>query len=179
MTRYIVFDVETPNRANDRMSAIGITMIEGSKIVDSFFSLVNPETHFDYFNTQLTGISAKTVQGAPNFAVLWKQIEPIMSSGILVAHNAVFDMGVLKKCLHDYGIMWKSSAKYICTVQAGRRLLPGMSHSLNVMCDHYGITLDHHQADSDSRACAEILLRYIESGADVNSFIRTYKLTTE
>ena len=96
MNKYIVFDVETPNRANNRMSAIGITMINDGIVADSFFSLVDPETHFDYFNTQLTGISAETVQGAPNFAVLWEQIEPIMSSGILVAHNAVFDMGVLK-----------------------------------------------------------------------------------
>jgi DNA polymerase-3 subunit epsilon len=52
-----------------------------------------------------------------------------------------------------------------------------MSHKLNVMCDYYGISLDHHQAASDSRACAEILLRYHNSGADINSFIRTYKLT--
>ncbi len=174
--RYIVFDVETPNRANNRMSAIGITIIEDGIIADSFFSLVDPEVYFDRFNTQLTGISADTVQGAPNFAQLWEQIKPVMESGILVAHNAVFDMSVLKKCLHDYGIEWKNTAKYICTVQAGKKLLPGMSHSLNVMCDHYGISLDHHKADSDSRACAEILLRYMESGADVNSFIRTYHL---
>ena len=174
--RYIVFDVETPNRANNRMSAIGVTIVEDGEIVDSFFSYVDPETHFDAFNTQLTGISARTVQGAPNFGQLWGTLSPIMDSGILVAHNAVFDMGVLKKCLHDYGITWQKNARYICTVQAGRRLLPGMSHSLNVMCDHYGIALDHHQADSDSRACAEILLRYLQSGADVNRFIRTYRL---
>lgn len=174
--RYIVFDVETPNRANNRMSAIGITIIENGIIADSFFSLVDPEVYFDRFNTQLTGISADTVQGAPNFAELWEQIKSVMESGILVAHNAVFDMSVLKKCLHDYGIEWKNTAKYICTVQAGKKLLPGMSHSLNVMCDYYGISLDHHKADSDSRACAEILLRYMESGADVNSFIRTYHL---
>jgi DNA polymerase-3 subunit epsilon len=62
-------------------------------------------------------------------------------------------------------------------VQAGRRILPDMKHNLDVMCDHYGIALNHHHADSDSRACAEILLRYMESGADVNSFIRTYRLT--
>ena len=175
--RYIAFDVETPNRANDRMSAIGITVIENRSVTDSFFSYVDPETHFDPFNTQLTGISSQTVQDAPNFAELWVQIEPIMNSGILVAHNAVFDMGVLKKCLRGYGITWKPTVKYLCTVQSGRRLLPNMSHSLNVLCDYYNIALDHHQADSDSRACAEILLRYIESGADVNKFIRTYRLT--
>ncbi len=42
-------------------------------------SLVDPETHFDSFNTQLTGIDSDKVKGAPNFAKLWKKIEPIMN----------------------------------------------------------------------------------------------------
>ena len=70
----------------------------------------------------------------------------------------------------------KPTAKYLCTVKIGRGCLPEMSHKLDVMCEHYGIALDHHQAASDSRACAEILLRYIDAGYDVNSFIRTYRL---
>lgn len=176
MSRYIAFDVETPNRANRRMSAIGITVIEDGTVVDGFYSLVNPETHFDYFNVRLTGISEGSVCGAPAFPELWPRIEPLMSSGILVAHNAVFDMGVLKWCLRDYGIDWRSHVPYLCTVQMGRRILPGMSHKLDVLCDHYGIELDHHHAGSDSRACAEILLRYINSGTDVKQFIRTYSL---
>lgn len=174
MSRYIAFDVETPNRFSDRMSSIGITVIEDGAIGESFYSLVNPETHFDYFNTQLTGLDAKAVSGAPTFAELWREIEPLMSSGILVAHNAVFDMGVLKKCLEGYGISWKNSAKYLCTVQIGRRVLPGISHKLNVLCDYYKIPLNHHNAASDSEACAGILLKYIEAGADVNGFIKTY-----
>lgn len=175
MYNYVAFDLETPNRANDRMSAIGITLIREGTITQEYYSLVDPQTHFDRFNTQLTGISSETVKGAPNFAQLWDKIEPLMNSGILVAHNASFDLGVLRRCLNSYGIVWKKSAIYLCTVQAGRRLLPSMSHKLNVMCDYYGITLDHHNAASDSRACAEILLRYMQSGADVNKFIRTYK----
>ncbi len=176
MATYIVFDVETPNRANNRMSAIGISVIKDNKIADNFFSLVDPETHFDYFNTRLTGIDAQKVKGAPNFSELWKKIEPIMNMGILVAHNAVFDMSVLKRCLNDYSISWKPTAEYLCTVQIGRRVLPDMSHKLNVMCEHYGISLDHHQADSDSHACAEILLRYVENGVDVGKYVKKYKL---
>lgn len=127
MYRYIVFDVETPNRYNNRMSAIGINVVEDGSIKDSFFSYVNPETSFDYFNTQLTGIDEKTVRTAPTFPELWTTIEPMMSSGILCAHNAAFDMGVLKKCLADYEIEWRPTVKYCCTVQMGRRLLPGIS----------------------------------------------------
>lgn len=176
MSRFIAFDVETPNRMNNRMSAIGITVIEGGEIKEEFYSLVNPETHFDYFNTRLTGISEESVIDAPNFPELWMQIEPLMDSGILVAHNAVFDMGVLKRCLNDYGVFWKRNTPYLCTVQMGRRVLPGMSHKLDALCDYYGIDLEHHHAGSDSRACAEILLRYIENGADTAPFIKTYSL---
>lgn len=176
MSVYIVFDVETPNRANDRMSAIGISVIKDNAIVKNYFSLVDPQTHFDWFNTRLTGIDSEKVKGAPDFEQLWKTIEPVMNKGILVAHNAPFDMGVLKRCLNGYGITWKPWAEYLCTVQIGRRVLPGMKHNLDVMCEHFGIALDHHKADSDSRACAEILLRYIQSGVDVQQYIKKYKL---
>ena len=173
MPRFVVFDVETPNRRSNRMSAIGITVVEDGGIKEEFYSLVNPETHFDYFNTMLTGISEETVADAPTFPEIWPQIEPLMGSGLLVAHNAVFDMGVLRKCLTEYGIDWKPYARYLCTVQMGRRVLPGMSHKLNDLCDYYGIALNHHQAASDSRACAELLLRFLEDGADIGPHIRT------
>ena len=158
------------------MSAIGITVIEEGVIVHEYYSLVNPETHFDYFNTMLTGISEEKVRNEPTFPEVWKTIEPLMSSGLLVAHNAVFDMSVLKKCLRDYEIQWKPYVRYICTAQMGRRLLPGMSHKLDVLCDYYGIELDHHHAASDSLACAKILLRYLEAGADIRQSIRTCSL---
>lgn len=177
MNRYIAFDVETPNHENNRMSAIGITVIENGEITDEFYSLVNPETYFDYFNTRLTGISEDSVAQSPAFDEVWQKIKPLMESGMLVAHNAVFDLGVLKKCLQAYGIEWRPYTRYICTVQAGRRLLPGISHKLNDMCDYYNISLNHHHAASDSRACAEILLRYIQDGADISKKIRTYKFT--
>ena len=176
MPRYIVFDVETPNRYNNRMSAIGISVVEGGEVIDSFFSYVNPEQPFDRFITQLTGIDEYTVADAPTFPELWKEVEPLFASGILVAHNAPFDMSVLKKCLREDGITWKASVPYCCTVQIGRHILPGMSHKLDSMCDYYGISLDHHKADSDSRAAADILIRYMEYGAVITDFVKQYAL---
>ena len=175
-SRYIVFDVETPNRFNDRMSALGISVVEDGMIVKEFFSYVNPEEPFDTFNTQLTGISAATVADAPTFPELWKQVEGLMGSGVLVAHNAQFDLAVLRSCLRDYGIQWKENVEYCCTVRIGRKHLPGMSHSLDSMCDFYGIALDHHKADSDSHAAAEVLLRYMRGGVDVEKWIRTFRM---
>ena len=177
MSRFVAFDVETPNCRNDRMSAVGITVVENGAITDEFYSLVNPETEFDPFNIRLTGIGPEDVRRAPTFPEVWEQMEPILSSGLFVAHNAVFDLGVLRKCLRDYGIEWKPSVWYLCTVQMGRRLLPGMYHSLDTMCGYYGIELNHHHALSDSRACAGILMRYLDGGAQVRQHIRKYQLT--
>lgn len=179
MSRYIVFDVETPNRYNNRMSAIGISIIENGAITREFYSLVDPEQPFDSFNTMLTGISGESVADAPTFAQLWPEIEPLMSGGVLVAHNASFDIGVLKKCLTAYDIPWQPTVRGLCTVIMGRRLLPGVSHKLNELCAYYGISLNHHRADSDSHACAEILLRYLADGADPEKFIRSYRMTQD
>lgn len=175
--RYIAFDVETPNSANDRMSAIGITVIENGAIVDDFYSLVNPEARFDYFNVQLTGITPQMAAKAPVFSELWAEIEPVMSSGVLIAHNAPFDMGVLAKCLDAYAIGWQSVARYACTCVMGRACYPELSnHRLNTMCGYLELELDHHNAASDSRACGELLLDYMRHGLNVGRYVRRYDL---
>lgn len=176
--RYIAFDVETPNCANDRMSAIGITVIDGGVIVDDFYSLVNPEARFDYFNVQLTGITPKMVADQPTFSELWAEIEPLMGTGILIAHSAPFDMSVLAKCLGAYGIDWQSFASYACTCAMGRVCYPELSnHKLNTMCAYLNLHLDHHNAGSDSRACGELLLDYMRHGLNISRYVRRYDLT--
>ena len=74
ISRFVCFDVETPNRFNSRMSAIGITVIENGKIISEYYSLVNPEQRFDYFNVKLTGISSRMVKNEKTFPEIWEEI---------------------------------------------------------------------------------------------------------
>ncbi len=176
--RYIAFDVETPNSRNDRMSAVGIAVVENGVITETFSTLVNPETYFDRFNIALTGITPEAAAEAPTFGELWPVLEGYLSSGLLIAHNAPFDMGVLAKCIRAYSIDWYDSVDYACTVRMGRRCYPSLpDHRLNTMCACLHIELDHHRADSDSRACAELLIDYMARGMDAEAFRRTYDMT--
>lgn len=178
MDRYIVFDVETPNPANDRISAIGITVVEDGALAETFATLVDPEVPFAPFHMALTGITPEQVAGKPAFPDLWREIAPLMGSGPLVAHNAPFDLSVLAKCLRHYGIPWRTRVPYLCTCQMSRRLLPQLpNHRLNTLCDRLDLPLDHHRAGSDSLACAGVLLRHFTAGASVQPFLRTYDLT--
>ena len=158
MERFVAFDVETPNYYNDRMSSIGIAVIENGEIVDSF-----PEM----------------VERAPSFPELWREIAPLMTSGILAAHNAAFDLRVLSRCLMDYEMNDPRFAKYLCTVTMGRKCYPSLpNHKLDTLCSCRGIALDHHRADSDSLACASLLLDYMAQGMRPDPFVRTYDFWT-
>ena len=176
ISRFVCFDVETPNRFNSRMSAIGISVIENGKIISEYYSLVNPEQRFDYFNVKLTGISSRMVKNEKTFPEIWEEIRETMESGLLTAHNASFDMGVLGKCLRDYGIDWKEEVPYICTCQIGKRHLPDQSHKLDELCSYYNIALNHQHADSDASACARILQHYLTEGCDIEDSLRSYDL---
>ena len=171
---YVAFDVETPNYRNDRMSAIGLVVVENGEQTTTFYSLVNPEAGFDTFNIQLTGITPRMVRNQPTFPVLWELLRPLMERGVLCAHNAPFDLGVLGRCLRDYGIEWTPRREYVCTCQMGRRLLPlAPNHRLNTLAGLLDIPLQHHNALSDARACAGLLQYYMKE-SDLSRFRRTY-----
>jgi DNA polymerase III epsilon subunit family exonuclease len=176
--RFVAFDVETPNSRNDRMSAIGIAVVEDGVVTEEFSTLVNPETWFDGFNIRLTGITPAAAAEAPTFGELWPVLEGYLSSGLLTAHNAPFDMGVLARCIRAYGVAWYDRRDYVCTVRMGRKCYPGLpNHRLDTLCACRGIPLDHHRAGSDSRACAELLIDYMGRGLEIDAFRRTYDLT--
>lgn len=173
--RIVAFDVETPNSHNDRISSIGIAVIEGGKLVDTYTSLVDPETYFNRFNIWLTGITPEMVKDAPAFPKLWEEIGPILQSGLLIAHNAPFDMRVLAGCLQHYRIDAPAQLNYACTVRMGKKCYPELpDHKLDTLCHYRDIALDHHKADSDSLACAKLCLDYMEHGLDIAPFVRTY-----
>ncbi len=173
--RYTAFDVETPNQKNDRMSAIGVALIEDGMIVQEYDTIVDPMTFFEPFHIELTGITPEMAKKSPTFPEVWNEIAPLFEDSVLVAHNAPFDLGVLCKCLHAYGIQWKTTVKYVCTVRLGRVCYPGLNdHRLDTLCDRVGIELDHHRAGSDTHACAELLLDYISHDIDPERYFAEF-----
>lgn len=173
--RYCVFDVETPNAQNDRISAIGLVLFDGEKPIHTAEYLVNPEVPFDSYNVKLTGIDAETVKDAPKFPEVWEQIKDLISGSVLVAHNALFDLSVLYKTLLAYQIT-PPDFRYLCTLQLARAALPELGHyKLNDLCRYYHIELDHHKAGSDALACAQILGCLIAGGVQAARNVKQYK----
>jgi len=157
---YTAFDVETPNAKNDSICSIGLVHVEDGRVVSKEYYLVDPEDRFDYFNVKLHGISMKTVKGEPSFPKVWGKISNYFTDGLIVAHNATFDLNVLSKTLHTYGIN-VPDMNYVCTMKLSRKYNKENSrHGLEPVCNLLGVDLlNHHNAMDDAEACQGILER--------------------
>ncbi|MCI6831019.1 MAG: 3'-5' exoribonuclease [Clostridiales bacterium] len=175
--RICVFDVETPNSNSDRICSIGLLLLENGVETDSFYSVVNPETHFDLYNMGVNDITPDQAEISPTFPQIWEKIQPFFKNTLLVAHNAPYDISVLKKTFSFYGLP-ELPVSYACTLNMSKQMYPEFcSHALNVLCDEFHIELDHHNAESDTRACAKILLKMLEDGLDLSAHIKTCVLS--
>lgn len=172
---FTFFDLETPNRSNDKICSFGlIHMIDGETVFEREF-LVNPEVYFDTFNVQLHGVSREMVRGKPTFDKIWPEIKKYFIDAIVVAHNASFDLGVLDKVMHHYGIEMPE-IKYSCTVTMARKRIRSPKYSLDVVSSFFGVELlRHHNAMSDTKACQGIFLKMMTNYGYSENDVSIYK----
>lgn len=173
------FDVETPNRKNDRMCSIGLVQTDRSgHVIESASFLVDPEEPFDDINMSINGLSPIAVRGAKTFPELWdERLMTMMSDSLLVAHNARFDLAVITKSMVDYGF-GKPSFTYADTLEMSRRRLAGCAdYKLPTVCHELGVGLDHHHdATSDADACREIFWSLVSPEDDIEGLFAPYVL---
>ena len=120
--------------------------------------LIDPQCTFNYFNMQVHGITPAMVKGAPTFDSILPTIEGLIDDDtIVVAHNASFDISVLRKSCEAYAIS-PPNFDYMCTLQLSRALVPGLvSYSLPYVTEALRLNaFDHHHAVDDARACANV-----------------------
>ncbi len=157
----VAIDFETATSARDSACEIGLSLIEDQKIIDSRSWLIRPPCwpKFDPFNIKIHGISAKMVAQEPTFQELWEQLEPWFKDRTIVAHNASFDIGVLRDMLKYYHIHIPDNP-YLCTYRLARKVWPELGkYGLKTMIQHLSLDVGrHHRAEYDSIACAGVLL---------------------
>ena len=161
---YIVFDIETTGFSSirDRIIEIGAVKVVNGEIVDRFSTFVNPERPIPFEITSLTGITDEMVMGAPDIGTVLPQFLEFVGDGVLVAHNAGFDVGFIEQNCREHGL--NDRFVYVDTVALARVLLPTLSkYKLNIVAKALNISLEnHHRAVDDAGATAEIFVKFVE-----------------
>ena len=105
MRDFVAIDFETANNERSSVCSVGIVIVRGGEIVDKFYSLINPAPdYYNYWCTQVHGLTRKDTEDAPTFIDVWAQIGPMIEGLPLVAHNRPFDESFLKAVFKAYRI---------------------------------------------------------------------------
>jgi DNA polymerase III subunit epsilon len=161
MVDFVAIDFETANEKHNSPCAIGLAVVKDGVLTEEVFCLIKPPTdYFRPFNISIHGITWNDVREQPEFDVVFSRISGFFNERTILAHNASFDISVLRKTLGFYGIVFPQF-NYACTMRIARRMWPGLvNYRLDTVCNFLGIDLHrHHDASEDARACALIALR--------------------
>lgn len=157
MSKFLSIDFETANYGSDSACAIGLVLVENGTIIDEEVRLIRPPTS-DFFFTHIHGLTWQNVETEPNFGDLWPDIAPYFEGvDFLSAHNSGFDAKVLKSCCETYSLT-APETEFVCTVKLARKMWDIRPTKLPNVAHYLGLDLDHHDALSDSRACANIII---------------------
>lgn len=175
---WVVVDLETTGiGASAAITEIGAVRVRGGRVVDEFQSLVNPGQVIPPRITTLTGITSQMVAGAPPIDVVyprfaaWAGLEdppgrgPDRPGPVLVAHNAAFDIGFLRRAAHRVGHDW-SRPRVVDTLALARVALPRPlvpNHRLATLAGHFRAgPQERHRALGDARSTADVLRGLID-----------------
>jgi DNA polymerase-3 subunit epsilon len=177
--RFAAIDFETASGARVSACSLGIAVVEDGEIVQRKEWLIRPPSlYFSLRNIQVHGITPEMVQYSPGFDTLWSEIEREIGDLPLVAHNAGFDMGVLKATLAFYDV-WYAKMQFLCSCSLSRRCWPEFSrHSLDALARELGISFRHHNAEEDAATAALVVLRAAEeySAASVEELLERTRI---
>ncbi len=173
--KFVAIDFETANKSRSSVCAVGLSFVEDGKIVDGIHQLIRPDPcYFDPLNVSIHGITQADVRHAPSFGEAWSELAGRLN-GPLVAHNAAFDMSVLRQSLDCLGVSYPA-VDYFCTRVIAKLVWPHFScYRLDYLAQCLEISFHHHNALEDARACAQVALH----ACHVHGFSSLYGLRDE
>lgn len=154
---WIAIDFETASVRGTPCS-VGMVEVNGGRVSRSAGWLIRPPIfEFSPFNVALHGITPGMCRNAPDWAASLLRIEEFRDGRPLLAHNAGFDIGVIRDACNFTEIPWPELT-YACSLVVGRRVWPGLSsYSLPFLAGHLGVYEgSHHDANADAEMAARI-----------------------
>jgi len=159
---FVALDFETANEHRSSACSVGLVKVVNGVIVDSFYSLIKPEPFiFNVINSKKHLIKEQDCVNAPSLSEVWnKEIQQRIVGLPVIAHNASFDISVLINSLKLNSAII-GPFQYACSLFLSKYFLKDLpNHKLSTICTHLNIPLEHHNALSDARACAELLIHF-------------------
>ncbi len=163
---FCVVDLETTGSAvEDTITEFGAVKVRGGEVLGEFQTLVNPRTAIPPLIAVLTGITNQMVAAAPTLAQVLPSFLAFAGDSVIVAHNAAFDTGFLRRACEQHGYpppRWT----VVDTVGLARQILlrdEVPNCRLATLARHFhSPTAPNHRALTDAQATVDVLHGLLE-----------------
>ena len=167
--REICFDTETTGlscNGGDRIVEIGaLELINHVPTGRQFHEYINPERDVPQKVVEVHGLTNEFLADKPVFAdIAQSWIDFVGEDGILVAHNAEFDINFINMELKKCGLPTYDWDRVVDTLAIARKEFPGAHNKLDDLCRRFGIDNSSrtlHGALLDSQLLAEVYLQLL------------------
>ncbi|WP_147640768.1 helicase C-terminal domain-containing protein [Mammaliicoccus lentus] len=163
--RYAVVDLETTGNQiqYDEIIQIGITFVEGFKVVDTYHTYVKTDLEIPSFIQALTNITEQDLFEAPYFEEVSKSLYAQLKDCVFVAHNVLFDLNFLKSHFEKHQIEFEPKLA-IDTMELFKIAFPQEeSYQLSELSQSLEVDLNQaHSADEDAKATALLFIKAIK-----------------
>jgi len=158
----VVVDLETTGLwpIFDRICEIGVLRAQGDVILDSYQTLINPQRPISPGASRVNGLTDAQVSRAPTFAEIAAQVLAKLDVGVLICHNAPFDLGFLEVEFSRLGLSWQPKG-VIDTLDIARRYFYFDSNSLPAIAARLEIeTPQAHRALGDALTTFQVFRHF-------------------
>ncbi|MGW0042215.1 exonuclease domain-containing protein [Rhodococcus sp. NPDC003348] len=160
MLDYTALDFETANSYRGSPCSVGLVRVRDGVPVEERHWLMRPPAsvdHFDGFNTALHGITPEMVADQPRWSELLPAAVDFIGDDVVVAHNAGFDIGVIRYACAVDNIEWPE-LRFLCTMVLARRALSLPTYRLPYVVEALGeAAIEHHNALSDAHGVVRVI----------------------
>lgn len=158
---FTAIDFETANGSSASACSVGLVKVRDGRVVDTAHWFIRPPAGHDHFldwNIRIHGIRPEMVEGAPLWADQLPDLVGFAEGDTLVAHNAGFDMGVIRSAC-EASFVQTPALSYLCSLRVARKTYHLDSYRLPVAAMAAGFEdFQHHDALADAKACAAIIV---------------------
>lgn len=158
---FTAIDFETANSSPASACSVGLVRVRDGEVVATAGWLIQPPAGHDDFqdwNVRIHGIRPEDVRTAATWSEQFDRLCSFAGADVLVAHNAGFDLNVLRRASEATG---GDCPPYrsLCSLQVARKIYELDSYRLPVAAAAAGFgDFSHHDALADARACAQIII---------------------
>ena len=176
---FVAIDFETACYSKLSPCSLGVAVYDHGSLTESRHWLLKPSDPGKFSFSHLHGITWEDVKNQASIKDIWYELKGMLHNRFIVAHNAAFDLSILKMNLNHLGLEYPNYY-HGCTMNLAKQNFSYLKdYKLSSICELMSIDYGNHDAEADAVSCAHIFGKMLKMHKYPEELFRGSQLSDE